>query len=199
MRTILTVLTVASLICTAGCKKGEEGGKDEKKGGTEASGGGDGEKKAIDWTKQPLKTVKDTVDGIAFSVDLPDGLNREVKKGDDTFPGYVTWTAKGNFFEAPGFTVQPVLSFPESLERAAESTMTLPEQRVTHKEALPGGGYLLVISDVSKEFLDVTATRKNAAGKPVRFSVSERRSKGIPNFEAEQAWMIKVAKTFLLP
>ena len=207
--TTCAVVFVFALFSTTGCEK-DGGGKSDKSGasdqgakggGTTASSEGDGAK-PIEWPKEKRALVKDTVDGIAFTVEIPGHrLNREERKGDATLPGYVTWSSKGNPFEAPGFTVQPVPEelYPSSLESLKEGGLLMPEQKVTLAEALPGGGYLVVVVETSKQYLHVKAYRKNAAGKALRFSITERRSSGIPSFDAEKAWAIAVAKTLTMP
>lgn len=62
------------------------------------------------------------------------------------------------------------------------------------------GGDLARSSDTesSKQYLHVAVYRKAPPGKALRFTISERRSKGIPRFEAEKAWAISVAKSLTL-
>jgi hypothetical protein len=198
-RTLIPLLVLALGLAPA-CKKSDgDGDSDEKKSSGMAASSEDGESKPIDWPREKLTEYQGSVDGIAFKVRLPEHrLRREDKKGDGTFPGYATWNAKGNPFDAPGFTVQPVEAFPESVE-SLKSRMHMPEQKVTVAEALPGGGFLEVVEEASKQYLSVTVYRKNAAGKGMRYGISERRSKGIPGFEAEKAWAIEVAKSLSLP
>ena len=196
--TSLVALLVLALAVTPSCKKSDDG-DDEKKGSGMSAGSDDGEEKPIDWPKEKLTEYKGSVDGIAFAVKLPEHrLKREDKKGDGTFPGYATWNAKGNPFTAPGFTVQPVEFFPESVE-SLKNGAHMPEQKVTQAEALPGGGFLLVVEEASKQYLQVTVYKKTAAGKGMRYGVQERSSKGIPEFESRKAWAIDLAKSLTLP
>lgn len=148
-----------------------------------------------DWSGKPLAPVNDQVDGAAFAVHLPDGLKREEKKSDGTFPGYVTWNAKGNPFIAPGFTVQLDAMPPASLASAAsQSTILNPKLVVSRKEAIPGG-FLVTVHEPEKRFIKVTAWRKTGAGKHLRITVTQRNSNAIPNFAAQRGWMEKVAKS----
>ena len=147
----------------------------------------------------PLKrtVIQETVDGIPFSVELPEHrlYKKEIKKNDGTFPGYVTWNM--GFRDGPGFTVQPV-DFPASVESLKDGLLG-SGQTVTLAEALPDGGLLQVVDEDTKKYYQVTMYRKTAAGKGVRFSVSDRRRDPIPGYDSEKAWAITVAKSLTLP
>jgi len=198
MKTAFLVVSILSLVCCA-C-----GSKDETKGQATDPGA---KAKAADPTEedpfafidfQALKRVvtQETVDGIAFTVELPEHrlYKKEIKKGDGTFPGYVTWQL--GFRDGPGFTVQPV-DFPASAELLKDGLLGRG-QTVTLAEALPDGGLLQVVDEDTKKYFQITVYRKNAAGKSARFSVSERRRDPIPGYDAEKAWALTVAKSFTL-
>jgi hypothetical protein len=38
-----------------------------------------GKKGGSDWTQRPIKTISGTVDGIAFTIDVPDGMRQKAK------------------------------------------------------------------------------------------------------------------------
>jgi len=152
----------------------------------------------IDWQGLKRVVIQETVDGLACSVEIPEHrlLKKEVKKHDGTWPGYVTWSL--GFRDGPGFTVQPVDVYPASAE-SLQDGLHGPGQTVTLVEALPDGGWLQVVDEDTKKYYQITVYRKNAAGKGARFSVSERRRDPIPGYDAEKAWAVTVAKSFLLP
>jgi hypothetical protein len=205
MKTALLVVSIISLVLGACDSKEEPKGQAADPG---AKGSDPGAKaKAADPTEedpyavidfQALKRVvtQETVDGIAFTVELPEHrlYKKEIKKSDGTFPGYVTWQL--GFRDGPGFTVQPV-DFPASAESLKDGLLG-PGQTVTLAEALPDGGLLQVVDEDTKKYFQVTVYRKNAAGQGARFSVSERRRDPIPGYDAEKAWAITVAKSFTL-
>lgn len=202
----LVWVLVLALVGAAGCKKEEKssstGDGDKEAMGAMSASQEEEADKPIDWPKEKRNVYQGTADGIAFTVEIPEPrLAIEVKKGDDTLPGYVTWNAKGNFLDAPGFTVRPLPAqlYPSSPEDLKTRGIMNPAQKVTLAEALPGGGFLQVTEEPSKHYLSVKVYRKNAAGKAVTFEISERRSKGIPSFEGEKAWAIAVAKSLTLP
>jgi hypothetical protein len=193
---LIVVCSVA--LTSTGCKKKDDSSTSKETSSASRPSGRKGPgpgKTAADWSNKPLKPVADKVDGVGFTVDLPDGLKREEKKSDGTFPGYVTWNAKGNPFIAPGFTVQIDAMPPPNLESAARSGMALnPKLVVSRKEPIPTG-FLVTHHEKSKKFISVKAWRKTSSGKFLRISVTQRNSNPIPNFEAQRGWMEKVAKS----
>jgi hypothetical protein len=199
MRTAILILGLPLVLGAAPACRKDEGSQEKRQGGDMSARSADDGEKPVDWPKEKLVLYQGTVDGIAFKVELPEPrLAREEKKGDDTLPGYVTWNAKGNFTLAPSFTVQPDVMFQDSLE-SLKGGVLMPEQKVTVAEALPGGGYLKVVEEASKRFLEVVVHRKSPAGKWVHYALTTRISAGIPSFEAFKAWAIRVAKTLVLP
>ncbi len=152
-----------------------------------------------DWPTVALsENISDAADGIAFVLKLPPTLKREEKKSDGTFPGYVHWLPPNPFMD-PTFTVQanifPAKNLKEAVERAgipAEPT------KVVGSGELPGGGFYVSILADSGEFLEVEACHSLGEKGALCFSTSVRRSEGIENAKALQAWMESIAKTFAL-
>lgn len=151
----------------------------------------------LDWAKAPLEKVSDVVDGIPFSIELPPRLEREEKKADDDFPGYVTWNGPNPFLD-PSFTAQEMTFPPANLE-AAESGATLgaDPKEVLRSEELEGGGYLVSVAEASKQFLSVQVWRTSAStSKVVRFGISTRSKNPIEGIDELRAWMEKVVLSF---
>jgi hypothetical protein len=156
------------------------------------------DKPSADWPTLAIAKVDDEVDGIKFSISLPpDKLKREVKAGDGTFPGYVTWNG-ANFLMDPSFTVQ-IDSFPPTdLEKAAKLMHPQPAE-VTRQEALEGGGFLVSFIEKNKEFISVRAWRTSpTTNKVLRVTVQVRNSGGIANIDTLRPWMETVASSLVV-
>jgi hypothetical protein len=157
----------------------------------------DPSKPSADWPKQPLAKVEDEVDGVKFTIALPEKLRREVKESDGTFPGYVTWNGANPLMD-PTFTVQ-IDSFPPAdLDAAARKVDTHPQPaEVARKEQLPDGGMLLSFTETSKKFVSVRAWQTSASTqKVVRVTLQVRDSQPIPNLDELRPWMESVASSF---
>lgn len=198
MKTALLVFSIISLFFCACSSKDEAKGKAADQSAKADKPAKDDPFEVIDFQALKRVVVQETVDDIPFSVEIPEHrlYKKEIKKNDGTFPGYVTWNM--GFRDGPGFTVQPVDVYPASAE-SLQDGLHGRGQTVTLVEALPNGGWLQVVDEDTKQYFQITVYRKNAAGKGVRFSVSERRSAPIPGYDAEKAWAITVAKSFILP
>jgi len=195
---MLSIITMFLTVCSCGGEK-KSPSKDPGKptAGDPGNQDDDNPNAVIDWQGMKRVVIKETVDDIPFSVEIPEHrlLKKEIKKNDGTFPGYVTWSL--GFRDGPGFTVQPA-DFPASPE-SLKDRMHGRGQTVTLAETLPDGGIISVVDEDTKKYYLIEVYRKNAAGKSVRFSVSERRRDPIPGYDAEKAWAITVAKSFILP
>lgn len=179
----------AAMLCTVGCIMKHTPRKDFKAARKSAKKDMDALCKT-DWSDLALHPVTDTVDGLGFSVQIPKGLKREVKKGSGGFPGYVTWSEKGMC--GPGFTVQEAAFPPSSLESI--STI-MPNKKILKKKVVPGG-FLVVTGEKGDRYLEVKIYRKNKAGKTLGFSMTQRSDKLPAVLKKQQAWLEKVALTF---
>jgi hypothetical protein len=83
-----------------------------------------------DWTKRPLKTAQGTVDGIKFSIDVPDNI-RQKDRGDEVeFDTLID----GRVYD-PGVSIRASTGTP-SLEDWLKYN---PEEKATRKEATADG------------------------------------------------------------
>lgn len=159
-----SVLLISAVLLGFGCdKKSDQADKAKE---TKDTGNKD-EAKPPDYHNLAIKKVEDAVDGIAFSIDLPAGLVREVKKGDDTLGGYVTWSAKNPFGETPTYTVQAVDSLPDSLESAVTMGQPMNPHDVVQKHQVDGG-FMVSYVEKSRSFIEVAAWRKAPSGKTIK-------------------------------
>jgi len=94
-------------------------------GGGGAGGGGD------DWTSKPIKTVAATVDGIAFTIDLPDGMRQKAEDGGVHFDFLV-----GEYVKTPEVTVRAG-GFAKTLEDYLKSEASTKDW--LRKDTLPDG------------------------------------------------------------
>ncbi len=94
-------------------------------GGSSGSGGGD------DWTSKPIKTVSATADGVAFTIDLPDGMRQKPDSGGVTFDFLV-----GEYAKTPEVTVRAA-GFAKTLEEYMKSEPRTSEW--LRKDTLPDG------------------------------------------------------------
>ena len=213
----LAIPLVGLLILAPACDKGSgEGDKtsktnddeSDKKGAADKKGEADKpdekdeldpSKPSKDWATEGLSKVEDKVDDIAFSIELPADLEKEVKASDDTFPGYVTWNGPNPLMD-PSFTVQVATFPPADLAAAARKVETHPNPaELARKEELEGGGFLVSFTETSKEFVNVRAWRTSpSSDKTVRVTIQTRASDPIENIDALRKWMEKVALSFAL-
>ncbi len=193
MRQCWQYLGLVVLVAACACSSSKDDNAFSKDKGTSSPAA---PKLTGDWSKRATKPVNDVVDGIKFTVSLPDRLSREVKQADDTFPGYVTWQHKGNFFDMPGFTAQIDGMPPSDLESAARELKGLRNDRTIHLKQKLADGYLVASHEKANAFLHVKIWRKHSSGKLVGFSIMQRNSEGIPNFDAQRGWMLNVARSF---
>jgi hypothetical protein len=197
----LTIATVAGA-CKGDGKSPASGEKRDKTDETSKTAPPKADDKDItaprtDWPERPLKRLEDRVDGIEISIELPAGLTREEKRGDDTFPGYVTWNAT-NFLTNPGFTVQRAPMAPANVEEAAGMAAIHPRPAtVTTRENLPGGGFMVTMHENSKELIQVQVWKKSARTQDVvSLSIGLRHDGPIERFDAMKTWMEKVGRSF---
>ena len=92
-----------------------------------ACGKGDGE----DWTKKPIKTVTGTVKGVAFSIDIPDGMRMKAE------PDRVEFDFKvGDYVKTPNISIGEG-TFADTLDKFVETEKSVDNW--VKKEPLPDG------------------------------------------------------------
>lgn len=153
-----------------------------------------------DRSQTALVTTKETIDGVAISIDVPAGLDRKTSDKDK----WVSWTfTDGNVFMEPSITVKVSDSVmaPRDLEALARSATGMSQDKpplvVSKQEELPGGGLLVVAERSDGQYFKVEAIHR-AGEKFVRCSVLQRTGTGrpadvsVPNFAATKAWAEKL-------
>lgn len=156
-----------------------------------------------DRSQTALVTTKETVGGVAFSIDIPAGLKRDANERDK----YVNWTfTDGNPFMEPSITAKfgdPVMT-QKDLESLARSAVSLSQDKpplvVARKEELPGGGMIVAAERSDGQFFKVEAIHRSG-DKIVRCTVIQRTGTGkpddkpIPSFPATRAWAEKICES----
>ena len=197
MKSIASILTLLLCVGAAACGKSKGSNSETNEQATAAKPDINFDGPSMDWSKQALTKVSDTVDGMAFSIELPGQLEREEKKNDGTFPGYVTWNGPNPFMD-PTFTAQEA-TFPPADRAAAEaSALRGSEPReLLHSADLEGGGFVVSVAETSKQFLSVQAWKTAASsGKVVRFSIGLRTKDPMDNLDALRIWMETIVSSF---
>lgn len=154
-----------------------------------------------DRSATPLKTASETIAGVAFSIDAPEGTKRETSDKDQ----WINWTfTDGNPFKDPSVTVKlldPVMA-PKDLDALGRSAVGMsqdkPPPEVTKKEELPGGAGMLALAARAdgQYFKLVTIHRKD--DKVLQCTVTYRTGTGraedqpIPNVDAAKTWAEKL-------
>lgn len=156
---------------------------------------------ATDRSATPLKTVSETIDGVAFSIDAPEGTKREANDKDK----WINWTfTDGNPLKDPSVTVKLVdaAMAPRDLDtlarRAVGMSQDKPPPEVTKKEELPGGAGMFALAERADgqyfkleaihrkddKVLQCTVTYRTGTGRPD--------DKPIPNVAAAKTWAEKL-------
>tara|TARA_R110002073_G_scaffold336295_2_gene531874 strand:+ start:26381 stop:26956 length:576 start_codon:yes stop_codon:yes gene_type:complete len=187
-------LALLSILCALSCgnaKTNEDKGKAPEVSMKEPS---------TDWASAPLQKISDIVDGVKFSVKLPDHLKREEKANHGTFPGYVTWNGPNPFLD-PTFTAQIPDFPPKDIAAAESSALRLGDPKeVLGKGELAGGGFFVSVAETTKKYLKVEAWRPSAStGKVVRFSIGTRSSEPIADLDKLRLWMESIVLSFEVP
>lgn len=144
----------------------------------------------VDHSREPLTRVHDTVQGVAFSIDLPAGLEREAKDA------YVHWTMGGNSFLEPAITVMKLdgASFPATVDEAAERALLIKdEERVVPSKRATAQGFLVSTQRPDGQFLEVTCNVKKGdtilEGTWIqRTGTGRSTDQPIPSLDATRAW-----------
>lgn len=90
-------------------------------------GGGSGD----DWSKRPVKPISATVDGIAFTIEVPEGMRQRAKADELELDFHVDGYAK-----TPNLRIRAG-GFAESVEKYAETQQAV--ETWLRKEATPDG------------------------------------------------------------
>ncbi|MFZ6182831.1 hypothetical protein [Nannocystis pusilla] len=160
-------------------------------------------KEVADRSQTPLVTTRETVGGLAVSIDIPAGLKRDANERDK----YVNWTfADGNPFMDPSITikfVEPMMApkdLPAFVRSATPKTQDNPPPVVARQEELPGGGMIVVTERSDHLFFKVDALHRNG-DKQVRCTLIQRTGTGkpddppVPSYPATRAWAEKICES----
>lgn len=190
-------LRLCPLLLLAACGGGEAtpAKKPEAPAPTRSSG-----PELVDHSQAPLVATRETIDGVSFSIELPDGLKREEKPAEK----WINWTfTAGNPFKEPSITVKlgdPVMSAKDlatMVRRATGMSQDKPPLVVAKQEELPGGGFLVLVERSDGQYFKLEAQHRSG-DKIVSCSVGQRTGTGrpddvpVPSFAATKAWAEKL-------
>lgn len=157
-----------------------------------------------DRSATPLQTVRETIDGVAFSVDVPEAARRDANDKEK----WINWSfTDGNPFKDPSITVKlmDAAMAPRDLDALVRGSIGMsqdkPPPEVFKKEELAGGaGMLALAGRADGQYLKlVTIHRKD--DKVLQCTVTYRTGTGrpedkpIPNVDAVKAWAEKLCGT----
>jgi len=154
-----------------------------------------------DRSATPLKTVSETIDGVAFSVDAPEGTKREASDKEK----WISWSfTDGNPFKDPSITVKlmDAAMAPRDLDALVRGSIGMsqdkPPPEVFKKEELAGGaGMLALAGRADGQYLKLVMIHRKD-DKVLQCSVTYRTGTGrpddkpIPNVDAVKAWAEKL-------
>jgi len=144
-----------------------------------------------DWSTRPLKSTTDSVKGVAFSIDLPEGLVKDATHAKDD----VTQLWEGRKGERHDFSAPSVMvsynSIPaKSLDEFVKDAMPSAKDDVVRKDKL-ADGYIVTLQGQSKGIVTVLVAKQ--AGEVVLGSrCSQANDDGLPNLDATRAWLEKI-------
>ncbi len=195
----LTLTLALVVACGGGSPAEAPAAADAKKPAAPASS-----EELKDRSVTPLKTVSETIDGVAFTVDAPEGTKRETDAKDK----WINWTfTDGNPFKDPSVTVKLMhaVMAPRDLDALVRGSVGMsqdkPPPEVFKKEELPGGAgmialagrtdgqyfKLVAIHRKDDKVLQCTVTYRTGTGRP--------EDKPIPNVDAAKAWAEKLCRS----
>lgn len=153
-----------------------------------------------DRSQTALTPTKETIDAVAFTIDLPAGFKREANAKEQ----WINWTVTdGNPFKEPSITIKlsDAVMVPGDLGALARSATSASQDKpplvVSRQEELPGGGMIVVAERSDALYFKVDAVHRRD-DKVLRCSFLQRTGIGkpddtpIPNFAATKAWAEKI-------
>ena len=171
----------------------EAAGKDAA--GEEASRAGNPSEFSRDWPSEPIAKVEAEIDGVGFSLSLPDKLGQEIQERDDETSPHVAWTTANSLLD-PSFVVTMPRFPPSDLESAATKASNKGRE-VVQQQSLDGGGFMVSVVEDTKKYVAVNAWQPTGTdGKMLQLSVSVRSSKPLENLDALRAWLESVVGSF---
>jgi hypothetical protein len=141
-----------------------------------------------DWSAKPLNPVSGTAHGVAFKIQLPDGLQPDKLGTSELGPAWEA--ASGDRFSSPSITVL-FESIPAKTpdELAAEMTDG-GKAEVARKEAVTGG--LAVTVQSAKHGMVRARVLKFVGDKALECTASQANNDGLPSFDATKSWLEKI-------
>lgn len=142
------------------------------------------------WIGEPLARRDDETGGIRFSIELPDGLRRQVE-GDTIV--YVV--ENGNPFANPTFELR-ALHQPFPASAAEGKTMVSPTGDVTLRSQLApdGGPYVVIVHNPERTFVTGYALHKAGDG-ALLCKGTQSKSGGLADLEKIGAWFALVCES----
>lgn len=172
-RTSWLVLGCVVLAAAAACKKdGAGGGKD--------------------WSKVALQPFAGEVDGIKFTVQVPEGM-----KLTEQEKIRVAWEpAEGDQFKGPRLRISRAFIPPKTVEEAVQDVMPDDTDVIVKQEAIDGG--FLVVWHTKKKGLVRAATYQIAEDRALDCTAVLVDDDGIPNFDGAMAWLEQICRSLKL-
>ncbi len=150
------------------------------------------------WLGRTLKPFSGKVEGVAVTVQLPDGL--KPKAADKALKGFYWQPKDGDEFDYPQFSISTHHFYPESPAKARKwiKDDDLRKGHVVTRAEAVNGGFLLSHHDSKKKYLITTFFRK-VGSKKLTYQAIWIRSRDdngpVPKLGKVQAWMEKICLT----
>lgn len=153
---------------------------------------GCGKAKVVDdWSTHTLSAKPQTLRGIAFTVDLPEGLETDALLGGIDMT--LAYAQKGAL--ANGVRVsfhREALIAPTTLDEAEKSANALGDRTITKKGPLGKEGFLVVASDGKNTGLFVDSWTAAPDGATIHCVASATEAAPIANVPGMSAWLEKI-------
>lgn len=163
--------------------------------GTVFGGFGCGKGKVVDdWSTHALTAKPQTLRGIAFTVDLPEGLETDALLGGIDMT--LAFAQKGAL--ANGIRVsfhREALIAPTTLDEAEKSANALGDRTITKKGPLGKEGFLVVASDGKNSGLFVDSWTAAPDGATIHCVASDTEAAPIANVSGMSAWLEKICSS----
>ncbi len=141
-----------------------------------------------DWSARKLITTNGKIGDIAFTIDLPSGMEQD-KTGDPAVN--MSWKAADkDYSDKPGVSVSHDSIPPKTLDEAITDAMPDKNDVVSRKEAIDGG-FIVTRHTASKGLIYVDVYRTKG-DKSLSAGCSQAKNGGLPNFDATKTWLENV-------
>jgi hypothetical protein len=116
------------------------------------------------WTKRPVKTVTGTVEGIKFSIDLPDGMRQKDEK-DEAVWDFLVEHGGEKYSKTPEIRIKSGKYADKTLEDAMKSPVRSNTTNWVRKDTLPVG-YIVAYENGAYKGKEDYIVERYIAGEP---------------------------------